>query len=161
MQHDGEAGQFLLDGLKHVESQRRRHEATCGGVNGALLGGEFVSAVRGTDADGQRVHAGFGHEVDDFLGLGVVAFGSGDFVFHAGQHAEFAFYGYIKLMGVVDDLFREGHILVVRQGGAVDHHRRKAHVDAALAGLKAVAVVECSATGSGWHSCARLSTLAG
>ena len=37
---------------------------------------------------------------------------------------------------------REGHILVVGQGRAVDHHRRKAHVDAALAGLEAVAVVE-------------------
>ena len=121
MQHDGEAGQFLLDGFEHVESQRRRHEATRGRVNSALFRVEFVALCESADVDGQRINAGLGHVVDDFPGLGAVAFG-GHFVFHAGQHAEFAFHGYVELMGVVDDLFREGHVLVVGQGRAVDHH---------------------------------------
>ena len=87
VQHDGEAGQFLLDGFKHVEGQRRRYEAARLRVDGALLGRELVGAMRGANRDGQGVHSGLGHEVDDFLGFGVVAFGGGNFFLNTGQNA--------------------------------------------------------------------------
>ena len=63
-------------------------------------------------------------------------------VFNAGEHAEFAFYGYVKLMCVVHYLLGEGNVLLIRQVRAVDHHRREAVVDAAFAKLEAVAMVE-------------------
>ena len=63
MQHDGEAGELLLDLGQDVETQFGRNEDTLG-VAGALLGLELVGAVRRTDRDGQRVYAGLRYEVD-------------------------------------------------------------------------------------------------
>ena len=51
-------------------------------------------------------------------------------------------------MSVLDDLLREGHVLVVGESRTVDHHRREAHVDAALAQLERVAVVEVQHDGN-------------
>ena len=65
-----------------------------------------------------------------------------NFVLDAGEYAELAFDGYIELVGVVDNLLREGYVLLVGQVRAVDHHRREAEVDAALAELERIAVVE-------------------
>ena len=50
--------------------------------------------------------------------------------------------GHVVLVRVVDDLLRELDVLLERQVRPVDHHRREAGVDAALARLEAVAVVE-------------------
>ena len=45
-------------------------------------------------------------------------------------------------MGVLHHLTREGHIVVVGVGRAIDHHRGEAVVDARLAQLEGVAVVQ-------------------
>lgn len=111
-------------------------------VDGALLGRELVGAVRCADRDGQRIHAGLRHEVDNLLGLGVVALGGGYLVLDAGQHAQLALDRHVELVCVVHDLLRQGHVLVIGQRRTVDHHRREAHVDAALAQLERVSVVE-------------------
>ena len=66
----------------------------------------------------------------------------GHFVFHAGEHTEFAFDSHIMLVCIVNDLFGKSHVLLIGKMRAVDHHRREAAVDAALAQLERIAVVE-------------------
>ena len=136
MQHDGEARKLLLDGGQYVESQGRRNQTARLGIYGALLGGELVGSVRGADRDGQRIDARLGHEVNDLFGLGVVADFGSYLVLDAGQHAQFAFDRHVVLVSILDDLFREGYVLIVGERRTVDHHRREAHVDAALAQLE-------------------------
>ena len=142
MEHDGEAGEFLLDGLEDVESQRRRQQTAGLGVDGALLGFELVGAVGGADGDGEGVAAGAGGEVYDLLGLGVVGDLGGHLILDAGQYAELALDGDVVLVGVLDDLAGDADVLLVGECAAVVHHTGEAHVDAGLAGLEAVAVVE-------------------
>ena len=48
-------------------------------------------------------------------------------------------------MCILHDFFRQGDILFIRQRRTVDHDRRKAHVDAALAQFERVAVIEVQA----------------
>ena len=94
------------------------------------------------DGDSEGVAAGTGGEVDHFLGTGVVGFLGGNLVFHTGQNTEFGLYGNVILVSVLNHLLGEGDVLLVRQGRSVDHHRAEAHVNAALAQLEAVAVVQ-------------------
>ena len=63
-------------------------------------------------------------------------------VFDAGQYAQLAFDRHVVLVSILDDLFREGYVLIVGERRTVDHHRREAHVDAALAQFERIAVVE-------------------
>ena len=112
MEHDGESGELLHNGIENLESQRRGNK-TALGVAGALLGGELVGAVAGADRDGERVAAGAGGEVDHFLGIGVGVVVRRYLVFNAGENAELAFYGHIILMSVVDNLLCEGNIFLV------------------------------------------------
>ena len=118
---------------------------------GGLLG-EFVGAVAGADGDGQRVEAG---ELYEFLGLrrigevaeaveaGAVA------VFDTAQTADLAFHRDALGVRHLDDL--AGGIHVVLEGGrrlaighqrAIHHDAGEAHVNGALAGFHAIAVVE-------------------
>ena len=135
MQHDGEAGELLLDLGQDVETQFGRNEDTLG-VAGALLGLELVGAVRRTDRDGQRVYAGLRYEVDHVSGVGIGVVLGRNLVLDAGQHAQLTLDRYVELVCVVYDLLGEGYVFVVGQVRTVDHHRRKAHVDAALAQLE-------------------------
>ena len=72
----------------------------------------------------------------------VVAHFGGYFVLYAGQHTEFALDGDVVLVGIFYHLTGDSDILLIGEGAAVVHHAGEAHVDAALAGLEAVAVVE-------------------
>ena len=109
----------------------------CSGLN-------LCAAVAGADGDREGVDAGLLDEVLDFLRLGVIGVLGRDIVLDAGEHAELAFDRDIVLlrMGEVDDLLGERDVLVVGQVRAVDHDRGEARLDAALAELEAVAVVE-------------------
>jgi hypothetical protein len=69
-------------------------------------------------------------------------------VFHAAQHADLAFDRDAALVRVIDHLarhfdvlFKAGRRLAVFLQRAIHHHRGKAQLDGALAGLKAVAVI--------------------
>ena len=63
-------------------------------------------------------------------------------VFNAGQHAELALDSDVELVSIFHNLLGQGHILVIRKSAAIDHHAGETKVAAALAQLKAVAVVE-------------------
>jgi hypothetical protein len=142
VEDDGEAGELLLDLVEDVECERRGNEAAGLGVAGALLGFELVCAVAGTDGDCEGVATGAGREVDDFLGTGVVGFLCGNLVFDTGENAKLGLYGNIILVCIIGDFLGKGDVLFVRKGRSIDHNGAEAHIDAALAKLEAVAVVE-------------------
>ena len=65
-----------------------------------------------------------------------------DFVFDAGEDAELGLDRHVVLVRVVDDLLGELDVVLERKRAAVDHDGREAGVNAALASLVAVTVVE-------------------
>ena len=67
VKNDGELGEALSDLLKNVETERRGNENALL-VTGALLSGELVSSVGGTDRDSERVNACTGYELLNLLG---------------------------------------------------------------------------------------------
>ena len=142
MQYDGEAREFLHNGVENVESQGRRYQTTRSGVYVALLGFELVGTVRSTDRDSQRVATRAVCEVDNLFGVGVgVVFGR-NLILNTGENAQLTFNGYIELVCIVNYFFREGYILFVRQVRTVDHHRRETCVDTRFAQFERIAVVE-------------------
>ena len=74
-----------------------------------------------------------------------MGFRGGNLILDTGEHAEFGLDGHVELVGVFHDLLGEGDILLVREGGSVDHHGAEAHVDTVLAQLEAVTVIEVEA----------------
>ena len=141
MEHDGEAGQTAGDLLQNVEPQRRGNQNALL-VPGALLGGELISAVGGADGDGQRVTAGLLHKLLYVLGTGVGMVFGRNLVLDTGQHTQLALHRHIVLVGILHDLLRQRHVLIVRQVRTVDHHRRETHIDAILAKLEGIAVIQ-------------------
>ena len=92
--------------------------------------------------DSQRVAACAGSEVDNFFGISVGVVVAADFIFNAGENAEFAFNGNVILMGVVGYFLCQGNILFVGKVASVDHDARETVLDARFAEFEAVAVVE-------------------
>ena len=76
------------------------------------------------------------------LGLGVDGLGGHHVVLDAGQHAQLALDGDVVLVGVLDHLAGHLDVLLVGVVRAVDHDRREAGLDARLAQLEGVAVVQ-------------------
>ena len=74
-----------------------------------------------------------------------MGFRSGNLILDTGEHAEFSLDGHIELVRILDNLLGQGDVLLIRQGGGVDHDGREAHVHAALAELEAVAMVQVEA----------------
>ena len=100
--------------------------------------------MRGTNGDGKGVAAGLGDEFLDFFGMGVgrLVRRDLDLVLNAGEGAELGLDDHAVVMGILDDLAGQGDIVLKGLGGSVNHDGREAAVDAALAQLKAVAVVK-------------------
>ncbi len=94
------------------------------------------------DGNRERIAARALDELDDLFRTRVVRLFRRNFVFHAGEHAQFGLDRHVVLVRVVDDLLRELDILVERQGAAVNHDRAETRIDAALARLEAVAMIE-------------------
>ena len=99
----------------------------------------------GTDGDGEGIATGTGGELDHFLGLGVVRLLGGDLVLDTGQDTQLSLDRHVMGVGVLDDLLGEGDVLLERQGAGIDHHGRETVVDAALAELEGITVVEVQA----------------
>ena len=142
VEHDREAGKLLLDGLEDVESERRRNELAGLLVDRALLARELVRAVAGADGDREGVAARLLGELDDLFRLRVVGLSGRDLILDAGENAKLGLDGNVVLVGVGHDLLGELDVLLEGKVAAVDHDAGEAAVNAALAGLEAVAVVE-------------------
>ena len=133
MQDDREAGQTLGAFFQHLEVQL-----------GLLTGLELVRAVGRADGNRQRIAARAGHKLFDFFRMGVhfLTMLHLHVVFDAGERAEFRLDDHAVVMGILDDLAGQSDIVLKGLGGSVNHDGREAAVDAALAQLKAVAVVK-------------------
>ena len=141
VEHDGEAGETMLDLLQNVKAQRRGNQNALL-VAGALLGGELVSTVRGTDGDGEGVNAGAGDEVLHLLGTGVGGVLGHHVVLNAGQNAQLALDHHAVSVRVLHDLLGQSDIVLVAVVRAVDHDGGEAAVDAGLADLEVCAVIQ-------------------
>ena len=133
VQHDGEAGQTPGDLFQNVKAELRLH-----------AGLELVSAVARANGDGKTVTAGTGDEFFNVLGTGVGAVLGldADIVLHARERAELGLDDDAVVVRILDDLAGESDIVLEGLAAAVDHDGGEAAVNAALAELKAVAVVE-------------------
>ena len=47
---------------------------------------------------------------------------SGNLILDAGENAQLSFDGHVILVSVVDNLLCEGDVLLVREGGSIDHN---------------------------------------
>ena len=133
---DGEAGDALLDLVEDVETEL--------GVGAGL---ELVGAVGGADGDGEGVNTSALDKVLDLLGASVVVDLGLDVVLDTGENAELTLDGDVAGVGVLDDLLGEGDVLLVGEGGAVDHDVGEAGLDARDNELEAVTVVKVEADG--------------
>ena len=138
VQNDGEAGQTLLNFLEDVKAEL-----------GLGAGLELVSAVAGADGDGEGVNTGSGDELLDFLGTGVggILLGDVDIVLDAGETAELTLNNNAALVSVLNDLAGQGNVLLEGVLGTVDHNGGETAVDAGLADLKVLTVVEVDTDG--------------
>ena len=117
--------------------------------------------MAGADGDGQRIHAGTGNE---FLHLGRVGelgvrLRNVDGVFNAGQLAKLALYHHTALVRIFHHLAGDGDVVLKAELGAVDHHGGESAVNAVLADLKAVAMVQMQRNGNGGIGYGRLHQL--
>ena len=148
VQNDGETGQTLGNLFQHVETQGRGNQDAVL-VYGALLGSELVSAVGGADGDRQGVTTGAGNEFLNLFGTGVGSSLSGNvhFVLDTGQRAQLSLNNNAVVVSVLNNLLGDFNVLLEGLGGSVDHNGSEATVDAGLAGLEAVAVVQVQSNG--------------
>ena len=122
MQYDGESRKFLHYSVQYFECQRRRYQTTSLRIYVALFGFELVCTVRSTDRNSQRVTTCASSKVDYFFRVSISMMFSRNFVFYTSQYTKFAFYSYIKLMSVVNYLFRQSNVFFVRQMRTIDHN---------------------------------------
>ena len=108
----------------------------------ALFGFEFISSVRSTDRDSQRIATCASSEIDYFFGVGISVMFCTYLVFYTGKHTQLTFYCYIELVSIVHYFLSQSHILFVRQVRTVDHYRRKSHIDTRFAQFERIAVIE-------------------
>ena len=122
MENDRESRELLLDSLENVECEWRWNETSGLLIAGALLRLELVSAVGGTDGNGEGVATGLLYEVDNLLRLGVMGLLVRNLILNAGKNSELSLNGNIILVCVLHNLLGESNVLIVREGGTVDHH---------------------------------------
>ena len=110
---------------------------------------ELVRAVRRADRDRERVDPGRRDELDRLVGIGEVHLARAVPVLDPAERAELALDGDATRVRVLDDLLRDGDVVVERGRRlavglerAVHHHAREAELDRGDARRGLVAVVE-------------------
>ena len=105
--------------------------------------------MAGADGDGQRVAAGLGHKLLHLLraGIGGILGGHVDFILDAGQGTQLGLHHHAVVVSIFHHLAGQGNVLGEGLGGGIDHHGGEAVLDAGLAQLKAVAVVQMQHNG--------------
>jgi len=98
--------------------------------------------VAGADGDGERVAPGALHEFDGLIGVGVDRVFGRDLVLDARQLAQFGLDPHALVVGVFDHAAGDGDVLLVGQVRTVDHDGGEAAVDARLADVEVLTVVE-------------------
>jgi len=146
----GNAGGTVKD--QGIIAQAGVHEGLFDGLEAfeveVLLALELVGAMGVADRDGERIHAGKAHELDGLLRVGVVAlFGVAAALLAfvklgADQLAQLSFDHAVVFVGVFHNATADLDVLLQRVVAGINHDAREALVDAILAQLEAVAVVQ-------------------
>jgi len=127
-----------------------------------LLAFKFVGAMRVADGHGERVAAGFLDKSHRFVRVRVMAgfrVGAASFTFielRAHEVAEFGFHHAIVFVRVLHDLFCDFNVFLERLVARVNHHAGKPFINAILAQLERVAVVEMHRNRDGGQADSRL-----
>ena len=100
--------------------------------------------MRSTDGNGERIHAGAGHEFLDLvrLGVGGVCGIHMDIVLDAGELAQLTLHHDAMRVGILHDLAGQRDVVLKGMLGAVDHNGGEPAVDARLADVEIRAVVQ-------------------
>ena len=113
-----------------------------------LLSLEFIGPVGVSDRDSEGIHPGLPHKLNRLLRLRVMTAGRVIAPLFAvielgtDKMTQLAFHHAIVLVGVVDDLTADLDILFERFVGGINHDTRKALINALLAQIKGVPVIE-------------------
>ncbi len=139
VKNDGEAGKSSANLFEDIEAEL-----------GLCAGLELVCAVAGTDSDCKGVNAGLGYKFFNFFGTGVggFAFSNYNVVFDTCEGTELTFYYYAVSVSIFNYLFGKVDVILEGMGGAVDHNRGKAAVDAGFAGFEVGAMVKVKNNGN-------------
>ena len=70
-------------------------------------------------------------------------------ILYAGQHAQLAFHGDAVGMGILDNFPGQGHVVLIGQAAAVNHHGGIAAIDAGFDGFQRFAVIQVQGDGNG------------
>ena len=81
------------------------------------------------------------------MGVAFLAVLNSHFVFHAGQSAQLSLDNNAVVMGILNDLLGQSDVFLEGLGGGVDHNGGETAVNAALAQLEAVTVVQVQSDG--------------
>ena len=98
--------------------------------------------MAGADGYGQRVATAALHELHGLIRVGIHAVFGRNVFLHARQLSQFGFNPHSALVRVIRHPTSDGDIFFKGQVRAVDHHGRKAAVDAGLAQIKVRSVIE-------------------
>ena len=105
--------------------------------------------MAGADGDGQGVAAGLADKLLHLLRVGVVGVLGGNLhvVLDAGQSAQLSLHHHAVVVGVLHHLAGNRDVFLKGLGGGVNHNGSEAAVNAGLAQLEAVTVVQVEADG--------------
>jgi len=136
VENDGEAGDALLDLVEDIETEV-----------GLGARRELDDTVAGTDGDSEGVDASALDEVDNLVGVGVVAGLGLDIILDTSKDTELTLDGDVVLMSVLDNLLGEGNVLLIGKSRAIDHDVAEAAGNAVDAELVAVTMVKVESDG--------------
>jgi len=137
VENDGEAGDALLDLVEDIETEV-----------GLGARRELDDTVAGTDGDSEGVDASALDEVDNLVGVGVVAGLGLDIILDTSKDTELTLDGDVVLMSVLDNLLGESDVLLIRKSRAIDHDVAEAAGDAIDAELVAVTMIKVKSDGN-------------
>jgi hypothetical protein len=110
VENDGEARDTLLNFVKDIKTKV-----------GLCARRELDNTVAGTDGDSKGIDTSALDEVNDLIGVGVVAGLRLDIILDTSKDTELTLDGNVVLMSVFDDLLGESDVLLIRKSRAIDH----------------------------------------
>jgi len=136
VENDGEARDAGLDLVEDIETKV-----------GLGARRELDDTVAGADGDSEGVDASALDEVDNLVGVGVVAGLGLHIILDTSEDTELTLNSDIVLMSVLDDLLGESDVLLIRKSRAIDHDIAEAAGNAVNAELVAVTMIKVESDG--------------
>ena len=149
MKNDGESGKSLDALLENVETERRGNKDAVG-ISGALLSGELVSAVAGSDSDRKGVTSGSVYELFNLFGSGVsfLTCLNLNLILDTCKSSELSLNYYAVIVSILNYLLGKSDVVLEGLGRSVDHNGSESAVDTGLAELESITVIKVKSDGN-------------